>query len=64
MVLGLIAAYYLGKTKGVKVDVTVEPQEQQPTETILAQDWSNFDQDDRSFEELLANARKRIEEGK
>ena len=64
MVLGLIAAYYLGKSKGVKVDVVVEPQEQQSTENTLAQNWDCFDQDDRSFDELLANARKRIEEGK
>jgi hypothetical protein len=59
MVLGLIAAYYLGKTKGI--NVVVEPEQPQPTETILGQSWSNFDQDDRSFDELLANARKRIE---
>jgi hypothetical protein len=59
MVLGLLAAYYLGKTKGIKV--VVEPEKEIPTGTPLAQDWSNFDQDPRSFEELLANARLRLE---
>ena len=59
MVLGLIAAYYLGKTKGIKV--VVEPEKEIPTGTPLAQNWSNFDQDPRSFEELLANARLRLE---
>jgi hypothetical protein len=59
MVLGLLAAYYLGKTKGIKV--VVEPEKEIPTGTSLAQDWSNFDQDPRSFEELLANARLRLE---
>ena len=59
MVLGLLAAYYLGKTKGIKV--VVEPEKEIPTGTPLAQNWSNFDQDPRSFEELLANARLRLE---
>jgi hypothetical protein len=59
MVLGLIAAYYLGKTKGIKV--VVEPEKEIPTETPIAQDWSNFDQDSRSLDELLANARLRLE---
>ena len=59
MVLGLLAAYYLGKTKGIKV--VVEPEKETPTGTTLAQSWSAFDQDTRSFEELLANARLRLE---
>jgi hypothetical protein len=59
MVLGLLAAYYLGKSKGIQV--TVEPEKEIPTETTLAQSWSAFDQDPRSFEELLANARLRLE---
>jgi hypothetical protein len=59
MVLGLLAAYYLGKTKGIKV--VVEPEKEIPTGTTLAQSWSAFDQDTRSFEELLANARLRLE---
>lgn len=59
MVLGLLAAYYLGKTKGIKV--VVEPEKEIPTGTPLAQNWSNFDQDPRSFEELLANAKLRLE---
>jgi hypothetical protein len=59
MVLGLIAAYYLGKTKGIKV--VVEPEKEIPTGTTLAQSWTAFDQDTRSFEELLANARLRLE---
>jgi hypothetical protein len=59
MVLGLLAAYYLGKTKGIKV--VVEPEKEIPTGTTLAQSWTAFDQDTRSFEELLANARLRLE---
>lgn len=58
MVLGLLAAYYLGKNKGV--NVTVEIEEPLPIENILAQDWSSFDQDPRSLEELLEKARNRI----
>jgi len=62
MVLGLLAAYYLGKTKGIKV--VVEPEKEIPDETPLAQSWSAFDQDSRSLEELLANARVRIKGAK
>jgi hypothetical protein len=62
MVLGLLAAYYLGKTKGIKV--VVEPEKEIPTGTTLAQSWSAFDQDTRSFEELLAKARIRIKGAK
>jgi len=62
MVLGLIAAYYLGKTKGIKV--VVEPEKEIPTGTTLAQSWSAFDQDTRSFEELLAKARIKIKGAK
>jgi len=62
MVLGLLAAYYLGKSKGIKV--VVEPEKEIPTGTTLAQSWSAFDQDTRSFEELLAKARIRIKGAK
>jgi hypothetical protein len=59
MVLGLAVAYLLGKSKGITV--VVEPEKEIPDGTPLAQDWSNFDQDSRSLEELLANARVRLE---
>jgi hypothetical protein len=59
MVLGLAVAYLLGKSKGITV--VVEPEKEIPTGTPLAQDWSNFDQDSRSLEELLSNARVRLE---
>jgi hypothetical protein len=61
MVLGLVAAYLLGSSVGkIKgTTVVVEPEKEIFTETPLAQDWSAFDQDPRSFEELLANAKVR-----
>jgi hypothetical protein len=59
MVLGLAVAYLLGKSKGITV--VVEPEKEIPTGTTLAQNWSAFDQDTRSFEELVANARLRLE---
>ena len=62
MVLGLAVAYLLGKSKGITV--VVEPEEKEPTETTLAQSWNNFDQDSRSFEELLDNAKLRIKREK
>ena len=62
MVLGLAVAYLLGKSKGIKV--VVEPEKEIPTGTTLAQSWSAFDQDTRSFEKLLAKARIRIEGAK
>lgn len=62
MVLGLVAAYLLGSTVGKSkgITVVVEPEKEIPTETPLTQDWSAFDQDSRSLEELLSNARVRL----
>lgn len=62
MVLGLAVAYLLGKSKGIKV--VVEPEKEIPTGTPLAQSWSAFDQDPRSFEELVSNANLRIKREK
>lgn len=52
MVLGLIAAYYLGKSSRKDPVVIVEPCE--PEEYLFS-----GDQDTRSFEELLIASQKR-----
>jgi hypothetical protein len=66
MVLGLIAAYLIGSAigKSKSTTVVVELEEPTPPADPSTQDWSNFYQDTRSFEELLANARARIKREK